>query len=713
MKKPKIAPFDSMHPIWTEMFEWFKRHSTQKGVFSSTYSGKAYCASCEWKGTYEEFEKAKFTCPVCGAPITNRNYGVARKERGTLIIDEKDGIVIFRFIGFSFFINEDGPNYTAEEMYRIYTDKVDYEIFKLTDGKTLRKYMKPTMEYQHCFKDVDVYEHHNYDAHVYDNDFIKQLDILDENTVLEDIFSEIAKKAAKNSVMKICPKFAKPMPTPDFLLKTNFDGFTIIESHVEKNVYGQVATYDAWCGKCGKFHTKNLPVSQNSAIGGSVSFDCDCGIGRIYVGNNRLVDFTRGRPNTYIDVQFEKDCTVLRYTNFTVSSTAVADVFLHGKDCGVKHSATIKQVYYVCCFSDGTVTIYNEQYEPLTQLDIQNVEIVDDVANDDIASILENDKFVCDTGFVDFGKNHGNFSLGYFFGYMQTENAKELVACNLQSLIFDFIRPSATSIPAYLAKNNGKFSASMFSQEQIDDFALHFVQLDYFVGFMQIFKKDPTVIYGDYCVLCDASGKNFVSEVYRRIPDVRFDDVYNYISYLNSEEALAPVDSVPLWCNYLNIAKNLHLDMSKKDVVFPKSLKMSIDILARNSRESGITIENANVYAETAKKVNISCEDERWSVKVVKDMHEFDKYRTALMNSQNVFAKDKPDRFTLIVSDLQRNCIKYLIDIEGTFVNDELVSGRLVQFYAFGNTFIHGRYQYDRILKTITPLAKIFQQYNI
>lgn len=711
MKKPKIAPFDSSHPIYDEMLNWYRKHFHFQGVYTSSYSGKAHCASCGWTGAYSEFEKARYSCPICNAAETKNAYMYSSESyKGTLIIDKRDGVIIFRFIGFEYHVNENGEDFFAEEMYRIYTDKVDYEIYKLSDGKTLKKHASAEMDYNRYFKDMDVYEHHNYEANVCSDDFIKTLAILDEDTILENVFKDIAKNAAKNSVAYTCPVFNKPPLTEDFLLKTNYKNISKIIHHVEKQNIGNAAVYNAWCGKCGKFATATFPASYTSP---RVDLSCDCAIGSVYVGTNRYEVVTNGGMNVYIDVQFENDCTVLRYTNFSIISSLVNQAFIPSFDAKTELSARIEQIYYVCCFADGKVAVFNENYEPLTPFEVENTVFVESVANSDIEQILENDNFTKNIGFVDYAKMNNNYSLQYFFGCMKTELVKELVACNLHSLIFDMARPSSAKLPVYLQKNNGKFTANMFTPEQIEDFALHYVMVDYFVGFMQIFKKDITILYGDYCALSDVAGKNSIAEIYRRIPDIRFDKAYNYIAYLNGEEALSPVESIPLWCGYLNTAKNLKLDLTKDAVCFPKSLKMTSDVLSRTLRERNLSEQEIEEYAENAKKANVHYEDERWCIKTVENIDEFIKHKNALMNSQALYYHNVINRISLVVYDKRRDCIKYLIDLDGEFVNDTLTSAKLIQFYAFGNTALHGRNNYYRIVKANSALSAVFKKYKI
>lgn len=701
MKKPRIKMFDDSHTIWSEVLEVCRNEIRQVGVYHSSYRGTAYCSACNWEGTYDDFVKSNFTCPCCGAVEANaRGYGSNDCiEKGALIIDEKDGIIVFRFIGFRFYVNDEGEHFSAHEAYRIYTNQVEYEIYRLSDGKTLKKHASSRMDYNRFFNKPDIYEHHTYDAFVNNNEFIKNLDVLHERVSLESVFREIALNAAKNSVEKTCPIFCKALPTSEELLETQYQHLSRIDHHLEVTTAGNAYVYNLWCGKCGKFHTTTASKSSTGVTHAS----CDCGLPAIRLDANSKKVYSGGERNLFIEVQECKNCVMLRFVTFSVTSSVKALAFVNGLDTNVKLDATVENVHHVCCYNDGSVAIFDTQGTPLTAIDIESLRFATDLANPEILDELMAYDNVRDTGFIEFVNATANCSIEYFFGCTCTENVQELVKANLHSLVYEIARPRISNVPAYLLKK-GKFTASMFPQNQIDDFALSDVNLASFINFMQIFKKDPTILYSDFCTLSRIVSKSMISDLYRRVPDARFDKIRAYLSRLHCDEALDPLESIPLWCDYLSTAKHLNLNLDDEDVCYPSNLKIAIDFLHKKRRNNSITASEVLQFEETAKKVNIHYEDDRWIVKTVKTIAEHSHYKDELMTSQMSYSQSNPNRFSVVVIDAAKDMVKYLVDINGEFENDTLVGGQVSQIFEFGTT-ICGVYRCQRIIQINKALS--------
>ena len=396
---------------------------------------------------------------------------------------------------------------------------------------------------------------------------------------------------------------------------------------------------------------------------------------------------------------------MLRFTTFSVTSTATAPAFVNGIDAETMLRATVENMHHVCCYDDGTIAVFDTQGTPLTAIDIENLRFASDLANPEILDELEAYDLVKNTGFIDYVKAEDCCSIEYFFGCTCTENVEELAKANLHSLIREMARPRISNVPAYL-RNKGKFSASNFSQNHIEDFALSSVDLATFVNYMQIFKKDPTILYSDFCTLSRIVSRSMISDLYRRVPDARFDKIRAYLSRLHCDEALDPVVSIPLWCDYLNTVKFMGLNLDDDTICYPSNLKISIDLLSKKRRDSSITDAVIFQFEETAKNIDFYYEDDRWIAKTVKTIAEHNHYKDELMCSQISYSQDNPNRISIVVFDAAKNMVKYLVDIDGEFENDVLVGGKVSQIFEFG-TSVCTPYRCYRIVKMNKALSTV------
>lgn len=700
MKKPRIKPFDNSHPIYEEARSHCQTQFQYRGIHASSYKNKAYCSACNWLGTYQEYEKAHFVCPGCGC-IDNTN-GYNTIHCGTLLIDEVNNIIVFRFIGFTFWINEDGEHFEATEEYRIFTDGKEYEFCKKS-GKSFSSMSTAEMSYNLAFREPDIYQYHNYDEYVQNNSFIKKLDILyDEKCSLSTIFSEIAQLAAKNDISPTCPQFKKPLPTNLELLATKYEKAHNAKHIVQKSKIGNAIQFDVWCGFCGEYHRKS---EKANGYDPHLYLTCKCG--------ERI-----NGPQTYsskrsliVDMQNEINCTVLRFCEFSVTSSVIHSTNYIGIPAETTLNANINSLYFVCCYDDGNVIIFDEAGNPMTFLETEGMHFSSNIVNENIDEIL-NDNFVSRTGFSDFYKMSETFDMQYFFGYNRTAIADELIACNLHTLIYDIASPKVNA-PAYLVKNNGKFTASMFTQEHFEDFALQNVTMDLFSVFMQIFKKDPTVTYGNFILLANASSKNYIADIYRKIPSASFEKIIHYISRLNSDEAIGPNESIALWCSYLQIAARLELDLTDDSIAYPQNLKKSYDLLTRKNRDNSYSQSAKLAYMETAKKFNVSYEDENVIIRPVASIDEYNNFKLSLMNTQTDFYQFTNSKCSLVFINKKTGLPKYLFDIDGIFVGDKFRSGTLVSILAFGNSVGYGRYRFARVIGSNPILCKLFNDNNI
>ena len=702
MKRPKLKPFDSTHPIWQETYEYFIDTNKLRGVIASEYAGQAFCSECNWHGSYNDLEKNRFQCPHCRAKMVSNLYGIHREYGNTLIINEIDGIIIFSFIGFHFELNHTGYNFEGTEAYRIYTDGKEYEICKASGKSSFKHFGNVEMDYSVAFNQPDIYEYHNYERDVQHHPFIKSLNVLYERHDMSQIFSTIASMAARNSVEKTCPVFTTSTPDPNYLILLNGDTNLTVQDYGEvQNIASTAIQHHMWCGKCGKYHTKTEPAQKHSYSSPSVR--CDCG---------HSVSPTRNLNATVcssfiVDVEFHANCTVLRYCEFGIKSEVVKSTVMPTVDAKTSRSAYINRIYYVVCFSDGTVTIFDKDRNPISN--IEKADFASHCVNTDLDVILENDENINKTGFIDFARRENDYSMTYFFGYTKTANAEELVACNLQSLIHDLVRHHNT-VPAYILKNNGKLTRNTFSQEQIDEFAECFVLVEDFVAFMQAYRKDHTVTYKDFMLLSNAGNKNNIAEVYRKIPNAKFADVMGYIIYLNSSEAIAPSEAMPLWSLYLARASGLEWDLNNPDIAYPKSLKLACDVALRSCNLNRLTHEQRYEFEETARKINVTIETETHMAFPCKNYNEYNFYKEQLLNNVIPYGKYSPDVFTMVIINKKTNRTEYMIDIAGTFVGDELKNARLQQVYAFGNARVM---QYGKVTAKSPILLQTLKAFNL
>jgi Zn finger protein HypA/HybF involved in hydrogenase expression len=441
MKKPRIKAFDSSHPIWEDVRDWMIERYATTGVFFERYNNAAHCNTCGWQGSYTAYENHRYVCPACGEKhyrqYSHPNYA------GALIIDKKSDILIFRFIGFKHQHTAMGPSFEAYEILRIYTDEKEYEIQK-SSGSTFKKCDYTSLIGCPELAEKDIYPYHTYDANLHGNPFVESLDILFEEVPLSKVYETIAQNAATNNIAKTCPKFAKPLPNTTEVLNTNYT-VSIAENHVDIRRQGNAAQVDAWCGTCGTHASKTFHLNQTF-----LTVECPrCG-SKMNASSQRNSSSTNGigKQNLIIDVQQDKQCTTLRYCAFTVRKSVITPTVI-GVKAELTATAELQSVYYVCCFADGEVTVFDKDGNPITYMEESNIIFANICLNPDVYETIKDDEFVKQTGYIDYIDKENDYSFQYFLGYMRSEVAKELVSHNLHGLIADIAKRSVT-LPAYL-----------------------------------------------------------------------------------------------------------------------------------------------------------------------------------------------------------------------------------------------------------------------
>ena len=705
MKKPKIKAFDSTHPIWEEVRDWMIERYATTGVFFDKSHNTAYCTTCGWHGSYTAYENHQYVCPACSEKKYQQfkypNYA------GALIIDKKDNIVIFRFIGFQHRHTAMGPSFTAYEMFRIYTDEKEYEIHK-SSGNTFKKCDHVTLSYCPELAEKDIYPYHTYDANLHGNAFVESLSILFEEAPLAKVFETIAQNAAVNNIAKTCPKFVQPLPDATTMLNTNYI-VSVAENHIEVRKQGNATLVDAWCAHCGTHTAKTFPPNQTY-----MNVPCtNCG-NKIPASSQHNSSSRNGtnKHNLIIDVQFDKQCTTLRYCTFTVTKSVITPT-IAGVNAQLAIVAEVASVYYACCFADGEVIVFDSKGNPITYMEEANIVFANTCLNPDIYEKIKDDEFIKETGYVDYITKEDDWSFKYFLGYMRSEVAKELTMYNLHGLIADISQHDIT-LPTFLEKKK-KFPATLFTEEHKEDFGNHNVRFETFCNFMQAFKKDSTIFYSDYLAMEKFCSKSNIAEIYRRIPDACLHDVLQYLSYLNVYEGLPPTESVSIWCNYLKTANRNDADMTDKNIAYPKGLKVALDVEITKWRQKQYTEQEINEFAETAQKVPLSFENERWKMSVIKTIDEYRHYSAALCHQSNAYDSFNLDEFAMLIFDKKKNAPTAIVHICGYFVNNKLASGSITKVYTFGNTsYCHnGRTKAHALIAIPSEVGKMLKAYAV
>ena len=690
------------------------RYPFEMEVLHSSYRDTAFCSCCHWKGSYNELEANGFICPHCQTRAKTSSYAQTKHD-GALLIDlvkgKKDGekdIIAFRFIGFDYGISSEGIIFDYSEEYRILTDGTEYALYRNT-GSSFVKMSSADMRAYPYFNSNDIFEHHYYAQDIGNHKFEKELDVLYETDIrLNDIFTKIALLAAKTGIEKTCPTFNAPLPSINSLSTENYDKANIIVDYAREGIISNTHLYHLWCGHCGKYYVKSAPADSKSLgyrYNSYARARCSC-------GRSVSSSIEQSAPFLHLDVQKEKNCSILRFCEFLVTSSVMQSSAIVDYDANIQKKVEITNVYYVCCYSDQTVLVFDRNGNPMTHLEIDKRNFATKCTNPDVYEILKNDAFITNTGYPEFTKLFNNYSIEYFFGCTKTEISSTLTECNLHSLIFNLTK-TKTNLPAYLSKKSSKFSSSIFSKEQISDFALNSITLDNFVSYMQILKKDSSVLYSDFLLLYQICTKSAIMEIYRKIPNIKFASIISYITRLNQEEALSPAESIPVWSNYLKLASQLGIDLSVDKNAFPDSLRKAADILSKENRENSYTDEEKEQYRKNAEKVSyISYTKDNFSIRPVKDRDELRHFKDLLLTAQSPYRKLSPNGFSLVVFNNRTQKPEFVVDIDGDFVDNQLISGQTCTIYSFGGAYSDYRRRAEQF--NDNPVIKhIYKQYNI
>jgi hypothetical protein len=202
---------------------------------------------------------------------------------------------------------------------------------------------------------------------------------------------------------------------------------------------------------------------------------------------------------------------------------------------------------------------------------------------------------------------------------------------------------------------------------------------------MQAFKKDNTLFYSDYVALEKFCSKSCITEIYRRIPDLHLQNVLQYLSYLNVYEGLPPTESVSIWCQYLKIANKNNLDIANDTIAYPKNLKVMLDVEITKGRQKQYTAQEVVEFAETAKRISISFDNERWNMRTIKTIDEYLHYSAALCHQNHSYDSWQSNEFIMLIFDKKKNTPTALIHINGYFIHNQLESGYIDSVRTFGN----------------------------